>query len=70
MNLTLAPNVHSLITTDKGGEFNELRKNSGGDVHVYADPDNKNGLAVVDSAVKHLKRDYAAEVGKAPGRKC
>ena len=57
----------ALIRTDKGNEFSTL--NGDRDVHQARDVRDTNGLAVVDRAIKTIKRDLAAEVGKARGTK-
>ena len=54
----------ALIRTDKGNEFASL---DGKDIHQARDVRDTNGLAVVDRAIKTIKRDLAAEVGKAKG---
>ena len=56
----------ALIRTDKGNEFASL---DGRDIHQARDVRDTNGLAVVDRAIKTIKRDLAAEVGKAKGTK-
>jgi hypothetical protein len=56
----------ALIRTDKGNEFASL---DGKDIHQARDVRDTNGLAVVDRAIKTIKRDLAAEVGKAKGTK-
>ena len=57
----------ALIRTDKGNEFATL--NGERDIHVARDVRDTNGLAIVDRAIKTIKRDLAAEVGKARGTK-
>ena len=57
----------ALIRTDKGNEFSTL--NGEKDIHQARDVRDTNGLAVVDRAIKTIKRDLAAEVGKAKGTK-
>jgi hypothetical protein len=57
----------ALIRTDKGNEFASL--NGEKDIHQTRDIRDINGLGVVDRAIKTLKRDLAAEVGKAKGMK-
>ena len=57
----------ALIRTDKGNEFATL--NGEKDIHQARDVRDTNGLAVVDRAIKTIKRDLAAEVGKARGTK-
>ena len=57
----------ALIRTDKGNEFSTL--NGDKDIHQARDVRDTNGLAVVDRAIKTIKRDLAAEVGKARGTK-
>jgi hypothetical protein len=57
----------ALIRTDKGNEFASL--NGERDIHQARDVRDTNGLAVVDRAIKTLKRDLASEVGKAKGTK-
>ena len=57
----------ALIRTDKGKEFTSL--NGERDIHQTRDVRDTNGLAVVDRAIKTIKRDLAAEVGKARGTK-
>ena len=57
----------ALIRTDKGNEFATL--NGERDIHQARDVRDTNGLAVVDRAIKTVKRDLAAEVGKAKGTK-
>ena len=57
----------ALIRTDKGNEFASL--NGERDIHQARDVRDTNGLAVVDRAIKTIKRDLAAEVGKAKGTK-
>jgi hypothetical protein len=57
----------ALIRTDKGNEFATL--NGDKDIHQSRDVRDTNGLAVVDRAIQSIKRDLAAEVGKAKGTK-
>ena len=57
----------ALIRTDKGNEFSTL--NGDKDIHQARDVRDTSGLAVVDRAIKTIKRDLAAEVGKAKGTK-
>ena len=57
----------ALIRTDQGNEFASL--NNEKDIHQARDVRDTNGLAVVDRAIKTIKRDLAAEVGKAKGTK-
>ena len=57
----------ALIRTDKGNEFASL--NGDKDIHQARDIRDTNALAVVDRAIKTIKRDLAAEVGKAKGTK-
>ena len=57
----------ALIRTDKGNEFATL--NGEKDIHQARDVRDTNGLAIVDRAIKTIKRDLAAEVGKAKGTK-
>ncbi len=57
----------ALIRTDKGKEFSTM--NGEKDIHQARDVRDTNGLAVVDRAIKTIKRDLAAEVGKAKGTK-
>ena len=57
----------ALIRTDKGNEFASL--NGEKDIHQARDVRDTNGLAVVDRAIKTIKRDLAAEVGKKKGTK-
>ena len=57
----------ALIRTDKGNEFSTL--NGDKDIHQARDVRDTSGLAVVDRAIKTIKRDLAAEVGKEKGRK-
>jgi len=50
-----------LIRTDKGNEFSTL--NGERDIHQQRDIRDTQALAVVDRAIKTIKRDMAAEVG-------
>ena len=56
---------HVHIRTDHGKEWGDLTDYADPLIHSYADLHDRNGLAVVDAAIKHIKRDLAAEVGKA-----
>jgi hypothetical protein len=60
-----------MIRTDKGKEFSGLERygEATNDIHQYKDVRDRNGLAVVDAGIKHIKRDLAAEVGKEKGVK-
>ena len=55
---------HVHIRTDHGKEWGDLTTYADPLIHSYADLHDRNGLAVVDAAIKHIKRDLAAEVGK------
>jgi len=55
---------HVHIRTDHGKEWGDLTDYADPLIHSYADLHDRNGLAVVDAAIKHIKRDLAAEVGK------
>ena len=64
-------NDNSVITTDKGQEWARLGRDELGAndiIHKTKDPSDRFGLAVVDSAIRNIKRDLAAEVGKEKGR--
>ena len=58
-----------MIRTDRGKEFSGLERygEATNDIHQYKDVRDRNGLAVVDAGIKHIKRDLAAEVGKERG---
>jgi hypothetical protein len=58
----------SVVTTDKGQEWADISKDADHIIHRTKDTRDANGLAVVDSAIRNVKRDLAAEVGKERGR--
>jgi len=64
---------NAVISTDKGQEWAGIGKHYHPDngqelIHRTKDVADRNGIAVVDSAIKNIKRDLAAEVGKEKGR--
>ena len=65
----LEDNDDIMIRTDRGKEFSGLERygEATNDIHQYKDVRDRNGLAVVDAGIKHIKRDLAAEVGKERG---
>jgi len=60
---------NAVITTDKGGEWADVSKRYDNHIHVSKDPRDTNGIAIVDSAIRNVKRDLAQELGKARGQK-
>jgi hypothetical protein len=60
----------SVITTDAGKEWSQVsREYSQHLIHRTGDVRDANKTAVVDSAIKAIKRDLASELGKEKGRK-
>ena len=64
MHRLVGDQEHVHIRTDHGKEWGDLTDYADPLIHSYADLHDRNGLAVVDAAIKHIKRDLAAEVGK------
>jgi hypothetical protein len=66
------PEDAAVITTDKGAEWADVGKyhpdNGVELIHRTKDVRDRNGLSIVDSAIRNIKRDLAAEVGKEKGR--
>jgi len=60
---------NAVITTDKGGEWADVSKHYDDHIHVSKDSRDTNGIAIVDSGIRNIKRDLAQELGKERGRK-
>jgi hypothetical protein len=57
-----APGKTIKMSTDKGLEFSNLGAAMAGVVHVAKQPQDRNGIAVLDRGIKTIKGDLAAEI--------